>query len=297
MDRFKSAKIASILGIALNAFLLIIKGITGILTNSQAMIADAFNSASDIFSSVMTFVRNRVASKPRDADHNLGHGKAEYVFSMLISITMFLLSIKLLSSSFKSLLYGSEYNFSIWIIIVCIVTIITKFALYIYTHKISKKFNNLLIDANSKDHRNDCAITFLNLIAAILSLYEIYLVDSIVGICISLWIFMTSIKIFKESYDVLMDKSISKETKIKVYDLIKKHEEIKKVNHFNSTPVGYRYQISLTIFVDGNMTTFESHKIADDLEKEIIKTFPEIYLAVIHVNPMDVTKLEEKKKK
>ena len=124
MDRFKSAKIASILGIALNAFLLIIKGITGFLTNSQAMIADAFNSASDIFSSVMTYVGNRVASKPRDADHNLGHGKAEYVFSMLISITMFLLSIKVLSSSFKSLLYGSEYNFSIWVIVVCVVIIV-----------------------------------------------------------------------------------------------------------------------------------------------------------------------------
>ena len=94
-----------------------------------------------------------------------------------------------------------------------------------------------------------------------------------------------------------MDKSISDDTKQKVLDIIKLHPEIKKIRHFNSTPVGYRYQISLTIFVDGNMTTFESHKIADDLEKEIIKTFPEIYLAVIHVNPMDITKLEDKKKK
>ena len=97
----------------------------------------------------------------------------------------------------------------------------------------------------------------------------------------------TSIKIFLESYNVLMDKSMSKIEKDKIYEIIKKHEEIKKVNHFNSTPVGYKYQISLTIFVDGNMSTFDSHIIAIDLEKEIVKEVDEVYLAVIHVNPIN----------
>ena len=95
-------------------------------------------------------------------------------------------------------------------------------------------------------------------------------------------------KIFKKSYDILMDKSISKEVKDKVYEIIRSHEEIKKVIHFNSTPVGYRYQISFTIYVDGDMSTFESHEIADKLEKEIDKKIDEIYLTVIHVNPIKI---------
>ena len=74
---------------------------------------------------------------------------------------------------------------------------------------------------------------------------------------------------------------------------VKRHEEIKTVNHFNSTPVGYRYQISFTIYVDGNLSTFESHDIANRLEKEIDKEIKEIYLTVIHVNPME---MKEKKK-
>ena len=86
MNRFKSIKKASIFGIIGNLFLLIIKSIIGIITNSQGMIADAFNSAGDILSSFMTFIGNYVASKPSDDDHNLGHGKAEYIYSMLISI-------------------------------------------------------------------------------------------------------------------------------------------------------------------------------------------------------------------
>ena len=288
MKRFKSVKIASILGIVGNLFLLIIKSIIGFITNSQAMIADAFNSAGDIISSVMTFIGNQVASIPRDDDHNLGHGKAEYVYSMLISIAMILMGLFVFKDSLYSIFYHSKYEFSIWLIVVCIVTIITKLCLFIYTNELSKKYNNLLIKANSKDHRNDCVITLCNLIACLLTLVDIYWFDGIVGVGISIWMILTSFKIFKESYDVLMDKSISNETKQKVYKIIKSHEEIKKVIHFNSTPVGYKYQISFTIYVDGNLSTFESHKIADDLEKEIGKKLEEIYLTVIHVNPIEV---------
>jgi len=288
MERFKKAKIVSIIGIIANIFLLIIKGIVGFLTNSMSMIADAFNSASDIFSSFMTFIGNKIASTPSDDDHNLGHGKAEYIYSMLISIVMMYLAFIVFKDSIISIFNRNTYDYSIWLIIVCIITIIIKFSLYLYTKNIAKKYKNLLVEANSKDHRNDCIITLFNLLSCILVNYNIYIIDSIVGIGISIWIFITGIKIFKESYDVLMDKSISLETKNKVLEIIKSHDEIKKVIHFNSTPVGYKYQISFTIYVDGNLSTFESHDIANKLEKEINKKIDEIYLTVIHVNPIDI---------
>ena len=79
MDRFDKAKKAGILGIAGNIILLLLKGTIGIITKSQAMIADATNSAGDIFSSLMTLIGNKIASIPSDEDHNLGHGKAEYI--------------------------------------------------------------------------------------------------------------------------------------------------------------------------------------------------------------------------
>ena len=286
MDRFKSTKIASMLGIIGNLFLLIIKGIVAFLSGSQAMIADAFNSAGDIFSSLMTYVGNRISCKKADDDHNLGHGKAEYIYSMLISISMLLMATFVLKDSIKSLFYGSKYTFSIWLIVVCIVTIIVKFSLFLYTNTLYKKHNNLLILANSKDHLNDTIITSLNLISCVLSSYNIFFLDGIVGSIISIWIMYTAIKLFIESYNVLMDKSISIETKNKVLDIIKEEKQVKKVIHFNSTPVGYKYQISFTIYVDGNMSTFDSHEIANNLEEKIIDEVEEIYLVVIHVNPM-----------
>lgn len=286
MDRYKSVKKASIFGIIGNLFLLIIKSIVGIITMSQAMIADSINSAGDIFSSIMTYVGNKIASKPSDETHNLGHGKAEYIFSLLISISMMAVSVKLLISSIESLYNHENYKFSMFLIIVCIVTIAVKFSLYIYTHRISKQQNNLLIEANAKDHKNDCIVTSFTLISAIMSKFNIMWFDGLVGIGITLWIFYTGIKIFIESFNVLMDKSISIEDKNKVFEIINKHPEVKKIQHFNSTPVGYKYQISFTIYVDGNLSTFESHKIANDLEKEIDKEIDEIYLTVIHVNPI-----------
>lgn len=288
MEKFQAVKKASILGMIGNIFLLIIKTIIGFITNSQAMIADAFNSAGDIFSSIMTFIGNRVASQPSDDDHNLGHGKAEYIYSMLISIVMIIMSYQVMKGAILSFIYEEKYSFSIWLVVVCLITIIVKFFLYLYTNALYKKHHNLLIKANSQDHRNDCLLTTLNLTASLFSLKQIYFVDGIVGILIALWILITAFKIFKESYDVLMDKSIDEETRHKVYQIINSHPEISKVTHFNSTPVGYQYQISFTIFVDGNLSTFESHDIANYLEKEIDKQIPEVYLTVIHVNPVEL---------
>ena len=290
MNRYSDTKKVSILGIAGNLFLLVIKGLIGFISNSQAMIADAVNSFGDIFSSIMTYIGNRISSKEADKDHNLGHGKAEYIYSFLISIVMLLTAILVIKHSINTYINHEVINFSYVLVIVCIITIITKLFLYIYTQNINKKHHNLLIEANSKDHRNDCLVTTLTLFSVICGLNGLYIVDIVVAFIISSWIIYTALKIFKESYDVLMDKSMDDQTKEKVLDLIKRHEEVVRINHFNSTPVGYKYQVSFTIFVDGNLSTFKSHEIADSIEEEIKKSIPEIYLAIIHVNP---TKMEK----
>lgn len=294
MDRYSKTKLAGILGIIGNIFLLIIKAIIGFITSSQAMIADAANSAGDIFASLMTFIGNKIASEPKDDTHHMGHGKAEYIFSMFISISMMVVSLKLLFDSIMSLINKETFEFSWMLVVVCIITIITKLALYLYTGKLAKGLDNLLLEANKKDHRNDCIVTTFTLISVLLSLVNIFWFDSLVGIGISIWIFYTGLKIFIESFNVLMDKSLEQENIEKILEILKKYPEIKKYNHLNTTPVGYKYLISITIFVDGNMSTFESHKIADNLEDELDK-LDFVYLAIIHVNPIEIESNFEKK--
>ena len=285
MDRFEVTKKAGMLGIIGNIFLLVIKSVVGILSHSQSMLADAANSAGDIFASLMTFIGNKIASEPNDDYINFGHGKAEYIFSLFISIAMILVSFTLLYNSIVSLIKQSKLIFSWFLVFVCITTIIIKLALYIYTNKLSKKYNNILLDANKKDHRNDCIVTTFTLISVLLSLIGIYWFDGVVGIGISIWIFITGLKIFIESYNVLMDISIDENTKNLIMEITQKYPRIQKIDKISSTPVGYQYIIVLTIYVDGNMPTFESHSLADKLENDITD-LENIYKTIIHVEPI-----------
>ena len=284
-EKFVATKKAGILGMAGNVFLLVIKASIGFICNSQAMIADSFNSAGDIFASLMTFIGNRIASVPNDDDHNLGHGKAEYIFSMFISIAMILVATKLLFNSITSLISNEQLSFSWFLVLVCFVTIITKLWLYLYTSSVNKKHPSILLQANMKDHRNDCIITTFTLISVILSLLNIYWFDGVVGIGISIWICYTGVTIFIESYNVLMDISVDDNTKDKILDIAHSYKEIQDVASIVSTPVGDRYLIFITINLDGNMSTFESHNLADSLEKNVT-ALDKVYKTIVHVDPI-----------
>lgn len=284
-ERYQSTKKAGLYGIAGNIFLLIIKATAGFLSKSQAMIADSINSAGDIFASLMTFIGNKISSVPNDEDHNLGHGKAEYIFSMFIGISMILVAVKMFYDAFMALIFGNKLIFSWALVVVCIVTIITKLCLYLYTKKLVQKYDNILLASNMKDHRNDCVVTTFTLISTLLSLVGIYWFDSIVGMAISVWICHTGIAIFIESYNVLMDVSIDVKTKNKILELSKNFDEIKKVSEVISSPVGYKYVIFLKIAVDGNLSTFESHNLADKLENEVSQ-IEKVYKTIVHVEPV-----------
>ncbi len=284
-EKFQVTKKAGILGIIGNIFLLIIKAIAGFTFKSQSMIADSFNSAGDIFSSLMTFIGNRIASVPNDEDHNFGHGKAEYIFSMFIGISMIFVAAKLFYDSISTLILGSNLKFSWLLVFVCIITILVKSLLYLYTKKAYKKHASILLESNMKDHRNDCIVTFFTLISILLTLLGIYWFDGVVGIGISIWIGYTGITIFIESYNVLMDISLEGKDKDVILDIINGYKEIKKIENISSVPVGAQYMVFVTICLDGNMSTFESHKLADNLEKNI-SALDVVYKTIVHVDPV-----------
>ncbi len=284
-ERFKITKKVGICGIIGNIFLLILKAIVGFIFKSQSMIADSFNSAGDIFASLMTFIGNKISSVPNDEDHNFGHGKAEYIFSMFIGISMIVVAAKLFYDSISTLVLGSNLQFSWLLILVCIITILTKFFLYLYTKNASKKYNNILLESNMQDHKNDCIVTTFTLISIIFSLFGIYWFDGVVGIGISIWIGYTGISIFLESYNVLMDISIDEKTKDLILDIVHSYKEVQKIDNISSSPVGAKHIIFITICLDGNLSTFESHNLANNIE-ETVNKFDNVYKTIVHVEPI-----------
>lgn len=278
-------KQVGLLGILINFMLLCIKLIVGVVSKSQAMIADSINSAGDIFASVMSFVGAKVSSKPKDEDHPYGHGKAEYIFSELISISMILAAIVMINNSIQSIILNEKLDFSIWLIVVCIITIITKFILYIYTKAQYNKYNSILIKASMEDHRNDIFVTFSTLIGIVFSLIDIYFVDGIVGCLISVWFGYVGFKLFYESYKVLIDTTLNKEEQIQILKLVEKYPEILHVDSVATKPVGNRHVIILKISMDGKKTLEECHETSGKLKEDIINTFDIIYDVIIHINP------------
>ena len=283
-ERYTATKKVSILGIIANIFLSVIKLIIGFISNSQAMIADGINSSSDVFSSVMTYIGNRIANEPSDDNHNYGHGKAEYIFSLFIGITMIVLALKVLIQSANAIIFHNYFTFSWFLVIVCIITIIVKISLYAYSSSKAKRFNSILITANAKDHISDVFVTFSTLISILCGIFNIYILDGIIGIGISVIILYSGIKVILSSCKILMDESINELNKNEIINVINNYPQIDHIDKITSKPIGNKYIVIIKVSIDGNMTILESHNIVGKLKAELLN-FDYIHDVIIHVNP------------
>ncbi|MDK2799095.1 MAG: hypothetical protein PWP27_1982 [Clostridiales bacterium] len=284
MDRYAITKKVAILGILANILLLVLKLIVGFMSRSQAMIADGFNSAGDVFASIMTYAGNKIASQPEDQNHPYGHGKAEYIFSMIISFSLLLVAYKIFRSSLDAILHKKVFTFSLYLAGVAILTIILKLILFIYTQRAGRREDNLLILANSEDHRNDVFVTSSTLLGIFLGSQGIYWVDGMVGIGIALWITYTSMRIFSSSYHVLMDTNIEEKVMKDIINIIESIRGVDHVDDVHAKPIGLRYIIIVKVSVQGNMTVREGHSVAAQI-KEKLKGFKHVGDVLVHVNP------------
>ncbi|MEG0282550.1 MAG: cation diffusion facilitator family transporter [Clostridia bacterium] len=296
MDRFKDAKKVGIIGIVGNIFLLTIKLAIALVTKSQGMIADSLNSALDIFSSAMTYIGTKVSEKPKDESHPYGHEKAEYIFSFIISIVMILSAMTIIKSSVENIITKQVFTFSPWLYVVCIVTIATKFCLFLYTKTIGKKGKNILIMTNAEDHRNDMLLTTGTFIGVVASKMGLYYVDGIIGVAISAWICYVGVKIMLDSIKVLMDENLGK---IELETLTKIAEDNEYVLHVDSIvakPIGVKYIIVLKVSMHGETTLNESHKQSGIIKAAFKKANADIEDVIIHINPHDSTEKKKSKK-
>lgn len=274
-----------LVGILGNLFLFIIKMIVAVMSKSQAMLADSINSGTDILSSLMTLIGGKLAAEAPDKGHNYGHAKAEYVFSLIISLIMGYLAIKIAWDGAVSLIDKNVFDISWYLILVCIITMVTKFLLYLYTHKIGEKNDDILILANAQDHKNDILVTASVLVGVIAAVFKIYWLDGIIAICIATRIFYVAIDFFVQSYTVLIDRSMDDEEIKEIESIIKTYKNIDHIDKITSKSTGKSFIVIVKVSVDGNMTVNESHQIAGKLKSDIMK-LKNVYDVVVHINPV-----------
>ncbi len=266
----------SILGIIINLFLIIVKCFTGVISGSNALLADSLHSFEDMTASVLSFIGAKISAKKQNDKYCFGYGKSEYIFGLLISVFMIVISIMLVISSIKNIITKNVVVFSYISLVVCLVTIILKFFMCIYSKIKYKKIKSILIKSCILDSRNDVAISFVTMIGIILSYFRITFVDNIIGILIALWIGYTGIKLFISSFEILMDKNINKEYINKIKNDILKNEEVLKIDKICAKPIGNKYILLIVLAINDSKNLKFTVEVLKRIKKSILYKYDDI---------------------
>lgn len=266
----------SILGIIINLFLIIVKYFAGVISGSNALLADSLHSFEDMTASVLSFIGAKISAKKQNDKYCFGYGKSEYIFGLLISVFMIVTSIMLVISSIKNIITKNVVVFSYISLIVCLVTIILKFFMCIYSKIKYKKIKSILIKSCILDSRNDVAISLVTMIGIILSYFRINFVDNIIGILIALWIGYTGIKLFISSFEILMDKNINKEYINKIKNDILKNEEVLKIDKICAKPTGSKYILLIVLAINDSKNLKFTVEVLKRIRKSILYKYDDI---------------------
>ena len=284
MCKVNIVKKVSIIGIIFNAFLLIIKLSVGYLSKSQSMLADALHSIEDAISSILSYIGARVSAIPNDFTHPYGHGKAEYIFSFIISITMIIASFTMFKSSLYNIFVPQKIEFSFWLIIVCMINIIIKFILFLYTRKMYKLTKDILIKASMEDHRNDMFLTMSTLIGVTCGYFSMYIIDSVIGLAISLFILYIGLKLFVASYLVLIDTNLGCKQIDDIKMGFKDVSIFLALSEVIATPVGSKYLIILKVDIKEDNTLKKLDYEIKNIKTILKEKYKYIYDVIIEFN-------------
>lgn len=279
--------VAGAFGIVSNILLFIIKLIIGIIANSVTIMADAFNNLSDSLSSIITIIGFKLSSKPADKEHPYGHARYEYITGTIVAFLVFAVGILFVKSSIEKIIRPEEISLGKETYITLIIAIVIKTVQMIIYMNFSRAINSSVIKANAIDSRNDIIITFSVLGAMVIMKVFNINVDGYIGLIISLFIVVSSIKMIKETIDPLLGVIPSEEQINKIKNEISKHEGVEGIHDLMIHNYGEGKDFATVhVEVSSDMNIVVAHDLADSIEKSVLKEF-NINLTV-HIDPIDI---------
>lgn len=284
--RRKYGTLSSITGMICNVILFLLKYIMGSLSNSISIVSDAFNNLSDCASCLVTLLGYKMASKPADKDHPFGHGRMEYLTSLLIAVLVILVGIELFKSSVTKIIHPEEVQFSIVALIALIFSILVKLWMSFFNTKFGKKINSTVMIATAKDSRSDVIATSATLIALVASLFTKLPVDGIMGIIVSVFILKAGYEIVKDTVDELLGKPADPELVEKIKCCVMKNEKMLGIHDLvihNYGPGNMIGSCHVEVACDENI--MRVHDIVDDIEREIYRQLKVVM--TIHMDPIE----------
>ena len=285
--KIKYIRLAAIIAIAGNAALAAVNIAAGILSGSSALIGAGIDSSTDIFISIITLFIVKVISKPADAKHPWGHGRAETIGAAILSFIIFFAGAQLIISSVSNLISGErQFIPSTIAIIVSCVSIAGKILLALCQHTLGKRADSAIVKANAKNMASDVLISLGVLVGLIISsITGAAYADSIIALLIGVWILKTATEIFLEANLELMDGNNDTKPYHVIVDAVKAVDGASNPHRARMRRIAGFWDIDLDIEVNPELTVSQAHIIASQIEKEIKRRLENVFDIMIHIEP------------
>ncbi|MCF6148032.1 MAG: cation transporter [Candidatus Kuenenia sp.] len=287
MTSIESGIKASILGIIVNTALAIIKIIIGIIGHSYALIADGIESTTDVISSVIVWSGLRIAAEPPDEKHPYGHGKAESIAGLLVSMILFGAAFFIAAYSIKEILI--PHKTPEWFtLIVLVFVIITKEILFRFVISIGDSIDSTALQGDAWHHRADALTSAAALIGISIALiggegYES--ADSWAALFACSIISFNGIRLFKTALNEVMDATVPQTIKDNTISLAKSIEGVLAVEKCRIRKSGVSLLVDIHVQVEGDMSVMDGHTIAHLVKDELMNENLNISDVVVHVEP------------
>lgn len=293
-DRTIQATKVTWTGIFVNIALVIIKLAAGVIGKSGAIIADAVHSITDFASDAIIILGVRMAAKPADKGHDYGHGKVETLAAVTVGSILILVGAGILLKGSINVIKGLRgealHAPGMIALYAAFLSIVSKEWLYHHTIRVGKRIESRAVIANAWHHRSD-AFSSIGTMAGIggaIFLGERWRVlDPLAAAIVSLLIIRVGWSIYKESLNELLEASESDEKESRILEVIKSVPGVNNPHGLRTRRIGYRTAIDVHVEVNESLTVAEAHRVAENIESRLRKTFGAGTMISIHIEPLN----------
>lgn len=284
-ERFDSADRIIRIGLWVNALLMVFKLAAGHWGRSDAVFADGIESACDFVAIFSTMVALKLGRKPFDEKHPYGHGRAENLSALLVSLVIIATGVWILFASLHTIMERDFKTPGPVAVAAAFLTILIKEWLYRFTRTTGQQLESPSLLAIAKDHRKD-ALTSISTLAGVGgAFFGFGFMDPLAAGLTAFFILHIGFETFRETAHDLMDGSVAPDFIVEVTRLAESVEGVEHVHDIRARRSGQYMIIDLKLDMDPAMTVKESHDIASRVKQLIFDGFPNVGDVMIHINP------------
>jgi cation diffusion facilitator family transporter len=281
-------KSVTLLGVCVNVFLIVFKFWAGIVGQSQALIADALHSFSDLFTDAVVLLGLKIGKKAADEKHHFGHARLETLASSIVGIALILTALYLGIQAALKIYRHTEYHPTLLALVAAGVSVGLKEALFHYTVRVGRRIKSSLIMANAWHQRSDA----LSSVAVLLGVAGAnikpswHILDAYAALFVSFFIIKVGLDILKGTVREFTDTAPPQEILKKIRDSTLGVDGVSAMHDLKVRTSGGLHQMEIHIVVDGQLTVNEGHRIAEAVEQTLRKDVADIDRVIVHVDPL-----------